>query len=528
MAVNQVKFGNQIVIDITDSTVNANTLLAGYKAYGANGEQVTGNVELSYHITLRQDQYDELTEQEKMADENFFYIHNVDVVAADIDDTTKSTGKVWSSSKVGNELDGLQDEIIAICNVYGSKNLFNMYGEIRGSGAPYMSGTPQSIKIKNTTAGTYRNTAIYVDVPKNTDLIISSDVDYISGVGLFNVYTADGVTQIMNSGLITSDTSASFTFNTGNNDRVLVSLFCTHATSEMGEVNYNNFMIKDARIKDGTFVPYVPTNKDLAYVLPTIKNNGVYNIAPRTLGNVTSQGVTYTINPENNIVTATWSSTPTGNAVVAHCNNILTDYLTAGKTYKLTGCPTGGSWFPNPRKYRLYVYDETTSTDASVDFGNGAIFTPQSGHKYSIWIVIGADAGASGSLTFKPMITTDLNATYNDYVPYAIINRQLTLKTLYNSNNIYVYRQGNIIVAHFNGVTPKNIADLNFANIGAKPKTIVSTFQCRCDSKPTTVEINANGVVANVGYYASYGSSYTDLKTDTTKNVYGTISYVAD
>ncbi len=37
MAVNKVIYGNQIVIDITDSTVNPNVLLAGYKAYGDNG-----------------------------------------------------------------------------------------------------------------------------------------------------------------------------------------------------------------------------------------------------------------------------------------------------------------------------------------------------------------------------------------------------------------------------------------------------------------------------------------------------------
>lgn len=40
--VNKVVYGNQVVMDITDSTVDENNLLSGYKAYGADGEQVTG------------------------------------------------------------------------------------------------------------------------------------------------------------------------------------------------------------------------------------------------------------------------------------------------------------------------------------------------------------------------------------------------------------------------------------------------------------------------------------------------------
>jgi len=262
------------------------------------------------------------------------------------------------------------------------------------------------------------------------------------------------------------------------------------------------------------------------------QENGAYNIAPRTLSNTTSQGVTYTVNSEN-IVTATWSSTPTGNALVAYCNKeTLTSHLKAGRTYKLTGCPAGGSWSAGAYKYRVYVYDVTTSTDACSDIGNGATFTPQSGHEYIIWIVIGAGAGASGSLTFKPMITTDLNATYDDYQPYAMTNRQLTEvaspKVLYNQSSILIYRQGDFVIAQFNGAKAKDIGDLNFSSIGAKPKVQVNTYQCRCDSKSTRIEIYASGIVEHVGYYETYGSSFTELKTNNSKEVYGIITYIAE
>ncbi len=105
MAVNKVIYGNQIVIDITDSTVNPNVLLAGYKAYGANGEQVTGEVELSYHITLHKAQYDQLTEQEKMDDKNYFYIDDLDPESVQIiDDTQILTDETWSSRKINTEI----------------------------------------------------------------------------------------------------------------------------------------------------------------------------------------------------------------------------------------------------------------------------------------------------------------------------------------------------------------------------------------------------------------------------------------
>ena len=50
MAVSKVVFGNQTVMDITDSTVDAGSLLAGKKAYGANGVAVNGSLVVSDRI----------------------------------------------------------------------------------------------------------------------------------------------------------------------------------------------------------------------------------------------------------------------------------------------------------------------------------------------------------------------------------------------------------------------------------------------------------------------------------------------
>ena len=133
--------------------------------------------------------------------------------------------------------------------------------------------------------------------------------------------------------------------------------------------------------------------------------------------------VTYTINAES-IVTASWSSTPTGDANRPYTRvEILSPKLVVGKTYRVSGCPSGGAWGTGNKKYIISVYNTTDGTFAAIDTGEGATFTPVAGKQYNLNITIGINAGASGSLTFKPMITTDLNATYADYVPYAPVNK---------------------------------------------------------------------------------------------------------
>lgn len=62
-AVSKVVFGNTTVIDITDSTVNANNLLSGEIAYGANGEQVEGSLVTTPVWTGTQAEYNQQSSQ---------------------------------------------------------------------------------------------------------------------------------------------------------------------------------------------------------------------------------------------------------------------------------------------------------------------------------------------------------------------------------------------------------------------------------------------------------------------------------
>ena len=80
--------------------------------------------------------------------------------------------------------------------------------------------------------------------------------------------------------------------------------------------------------------------------------------------------------------------------------------------YKTVGCPSGGS----SSKYRNYVTN--INTGISSEGGNGDIFTLLEDSN-DIRFYIRIERGVTVSnLLFKPMITMDITATYDDFEPY--------------------------------------------------------------------------------------------------------------
>lgn len=51
MAVNKVNYGNNTLLDVSNDTVTASTLLSGYTAHDNTGTQVTGNVSFITYYT---------------------------------------------------------------------------------------------------------------------------------------------------------------------------------------------------------------------------------------------------------------------------------------------------------------------------------------------------------------------------------------------------------------------------------------------------------------------------------------------
>lgn len=163
----------------------------------------------------------------------------------------------------------------------------------------------------------------------------------------------------------------------------------------------------------------IPIVSRIVALFDAWKKNGAYNLYNHNLQTqVVSTGdgssVTVTVNRtvgSPNYGTFTIVGT-VGSATDITIGALDPNVFVTGKKYKLTGCPGGGG----ANTYNIRV------TGAGVeDHGDGVEFTATGSDQMKIQL-----RGASIDATFKPMITTDLNATYADYQPYTKTNRELT------------------------------------------------------------------------------------------------------
>lgn len=124
------------------------------------------------------------------------------------------------------------------------------------------------------------------------------------------------------------------------------------------------------------------------------------------MATTTQNGVTCTNNGDG---TYTLNGTASKNTNFTLLNNF--DF--SGKL-KIVGCPNGGS-------LNTYRFCYTNSVDNVYnDIGDGIIIEHFSSETYpnAKFILFVTSDATLNNLVFKPMITTNLNATYDDFVPY--------------------------------------------------------------------------------------------------------------
>lgn len=157
------------------------------------------------------------------------------------------------------------------------------------------------------------------------------------------------------------------------------------------------------------------TDKALSAEQGKILNDRIrVNLLNPTAQTKTINGVTFTNNGDG---TYTLNGTSTDN-----CYFFLTDLgftdmssfgIEKGKSYKLVGCPHAGD----------YIFGYHLRLDANpggniIDVGNGIVFTlNEDSITYQPAIYVGPGVTCD-NLVFKPMLTTDLNATYDDFVSF--------------------------------------------------------------------------------------------------------------
>ena len=129
----------------------------------------------------------------------------------------------------------------------------------------------------------------------------------------------------------------------------------------------------------------------------------------------TQNGVTCTNNGDGKY---TLNGTASSQVVLNITQNVENKFI----GNKLLGCPSGGS----SETYSLlisYFAEDNSWLNENYDVGNGIIIGNSSKINVSILIRSGT---VCNNLIFKPMLTTNLSATYDDFVPYTGDGETLT------------------------------------------------------------------------------------------------------
>ena len=183
---------------------------------------------------------------------------------------------------------------------------------------------------------------------------------------------------------------------------------------------------------------WAPAIEDTEAEIQAVDNKLTTNLLKPTLGTTTQNGVTCTNNGDG---TYTFNGTATAKTtfIVQIIGNIVEKY--ANKDLWLVGCPKNGSM----NTYRQHFWCE--GQEMMFDTGSGTKFRIENTAKNAnIAIIIEADVTVDNEV-FKPMITTNLNATYDDFVPYtgdtgklnsdvsSLLKRIETLESLVNKTD---------------------------------------------------------------------------------------------
>lgn len=184
----------------------------------------------------------------------------------------------------------------------------------------------------------------------------------------------------------------------GNGEPCWIRLHITSGATFDNETFFIMLTDDDAGAVNDELIPYS------GYNIKTIGKN----LLNPTLQTTTKNGITCTNNGDG---TYTLNGTAT-EGVVLYIAGSPTKNSVGG--YKLLGCPINGS----NDTYRIVVsyYDNESWLAEGTDTGNGVIID---GTYSRLNYLIKIERGTTlTNIVFKPMITADLNATYDDFVPY--------------------------------------------------------------------------------------------------------------
>ena len=146
---------------------------------------------------------------------------------------------------------------------------------------------------------------------------------------------------------------------------------------------------------------WTPAPEDIENEIQSVEQQVTTNLLKPTLQTETQNGVTCTNNGDG---TYTLNGTASANAVFKLSEFNVTDSV------KMVGCPKDGSL----STFKLSAYANQYPLD---DIGNGTSLDIHIGKTVEIRFVVYSGTTIVNKV-FKPMLTTNLNATYDDFVPF--------------------------------------------------------------------------------------------------------------
>ena len=148
---------------------------------------------------------------------------------------------------------------------------------------------------------------------------------------------------------------------------------------------------------------------EIGETVSDVRKETTVNLLKPTLATTTQSGVTCTNNGDGTYTLNGTASAET-TFIVQIIGNIVEKY--ANKDLWLVGCPKNGSM----NTYRQHFWCE--GQEMMFDTGSGTKFRIENTTKNANIAIIIEPGTTTNNLVFKPMITTNLNATYDDFVPY--------------------------------------------------------------------------------------------------------------
>ena len=150
---------------------------------------------------------------------------------------------------------------------------------------------------------------------------------------------------------------------------------------------------------------------EIGEMVSDVRKETTVNLLNPILQTTTQYGVTCTNNGDG---TYTLNGTANGRCLILVGTISIPNNI--GKTVKLLGTPKGGL----NTTYHMECTDNKNNDSICKDISYGGIKEIQQWSSSNLWYVyIIIDQNVSlDNLVFKPMLTTNLNATYDDFVPY--------------------------------------------------------------------------------------------------------------